>query len=62
MKSIKKNLLVIGVIFSVSLVLIAFAPNQQKPWVVPAKYKSMKNPTKPNTADNAVGNWTIARV
>lgn len=50
----KSKLLVIGVILSASLVLFAFTANQQKPWVVPAKYKTMKNPTKPD-AGIAVG-------
>ncbi|MCF8298979.1 MAG: c-type cytochrome [Saprospiraceae bacterium] len=55
MKSIKSKLLIIGVLFSASIILFAFTSNKQDPWVVPAKYKSMKNPTKPNEADLAVG-------
>ncbi len=56
MKStMKANLLIIGVIFSVSLVLFAFTTSQQKPWVVPVKYKNMKNPTKADKGNLAIG-------
>ncbi|MCF8298978.1 MAG: c-type cytochrome [Saprospiraceae bacterium] len=53
--TIKRNLLIIGVIFSASLVLFAFTTTKQNPWVVPAKYKSMKNPTKADKGNLAIG-------
>lgn len=39
----------------VGLVLVAFTPAQQKPWEVPAKYKTMKNPVKSDAASIATG-------
>lgn len=33
-------------LFLIAAVLLAFTTVQQKPWVVPEKYKTMKNPVK----------------
>ncbi|MBL6962909.1 MAG: cytochrome c [Bacteroidetes bacterium] len=50
-----KSALAILSVLMVGLVLVAFTPDQQKPWEVPAKYKSMKNPLKATTANIATG-------
>ncbi|MBT3302991.1 MAG: cytochrome c [Bacteroidetes bacterium] len=50
-----KSVLSILAVLMVGLVLVAFTPGQQKPWDVPAKYKSMKNPVKSDAASIATG-------
>ena len=49
----KKNPLVIVMLSVTAIFLFAFV--QDGPWVVPANYKSMKNPTTANATNNAVG-------
>lgn len=46
MKANFKNILTVGLVFTLGIVLVSFLVSQQpgKPWVIPAKYKSMKNP------------------
>ncbi|MDT8414809.1 MAG: cytochrome c [Flavobacteriaceae bacterium] len=52
MKTIK-NLFLIAI---VSVVTLAFTYNYQNPWVVPAKYEKMTNPTDPDDKENkAIG-------
>ena len=43
------------VIFSIFLISSAMNTQQAKPWVVPAKYKNMKNPTKADKENLAIG-------
>ena len=51
-----KLFLVGSAVFSLSLALVSMNVDQQaKPWVVPANYKSMKNPVKPGDASNKAG-------
>ncbi len=51
MKTIK-TLMIIGI---VSIGLLSFSKLTQEEWVVPAKYQTMKNPTKANKENLAIG-------
>lgn len=57
MKTIK-ILMILGVI---SLGLFSFTKFAQEEWVVPAKYKSMKNPTEASTGNIADGKTLFAK-
>ena len=60
-KSIKKGVVVISSMVFMSVILLAFTPGIQKPWNVPAKYKSMKNPVKNDQASINAGKATYAK-
>ncbi|HPD63880.1 MAG TPA: cytochrome c [Bacteroidia bacterium] len=55
MKNLKNVLAAIVIMISAALVLVSFTVIQQKPWEVPAKYKTLKNPTKADQASINTG-------
>ena len=44
-----------------SFMFFAFTPNDQKPWSIPAKYKSMKNTVKSDDASKNAGKVIYAK-
>ncbi|MEZ4908203.1 MAG: cytochrome c [Saprospiraceae bacterium] len=55
-KNLIKNLIGIVGLFAMAIILFSFVKtNTGKPWDVPAKYKSMKNPIKGDAASLTVG-------
>jgi mono/diheme cytochrome c family protein len=62
MKNFFKNgTMIISALIITSFMLFAFAPSTQKPWNVPAKYKSMKNPVKNDAASQNAGKALYAK-
>lgn len=56
MKSFQfKTILAGGLLLVFALGLMSLASYQQKPWVIDAKYKTMKNPVKADAASIAAG-------
>ena len=55
----KKKILLINLTALFIAVIIMSANLQQKPWVIPAKYKSLKNPVKTSPASISAGKLTI---
>ena len=44
-----------------SFIFFAFTPGDQKPWIIPAKYKSMKNPVKSDPTSINAGKAVFAK-
>jgi mono/diheme cytochrome c family protein len=56
MKSFQfKTFLAGGLLIVLTLGLMSLTSYQQKPWVIDAKYKTMKNPVKADAASNTAG-------
>jgi len=55
-----KTLKILSIIGVVIFALYSFTSIVQEEWVVPAKYKTMKNPVSPNT-DKAIGKSLYAK-
>jgi mono/diheme cytochrome c family protein len=51
----KSKTVILTTLLAVSFMLFAFVPRDQKPWTVPDKYKTMKNPTTPNDENLNLG-------
>ena len=60
-KLFKNSTVIISSLIFMSFMLFAFAPGNQKPWNVPAKYKSMKNPAKADVASINAGKEIFAK-
>jgi mono/diheme cytochrome c family protein len=59
MKTKIKNYLALSLLVTFSLVLVSFLISQQpgKPWEIPAKYKSMKNPAPGKNVEIGKALW-----
>jgi mono/diheme cytochrome c family protein len=56
MKSFQlKSILAVTILFFFAFGLMSLTSKQQKPWVIDAKYKTMKNPVKSDAASLASG-------
>ena len=60
-KLFKNSTVIISSLIFMSFMLFAFAPGNQKPWNVPAKYKSMKNTVKSDPASINAGKALYAK-
>lgn len=60
-KFFKNSTVIISSLIFMSFMLFAFAPSDQKPWNVPAKYKSMKNPVKSDPTSINAGKALYAK-
>jgi len=59
--SINKSIVIISSLVFISFIFFAFTPGYQKPWDVPAKYKTMKNPVKSDPTSITTGKATYAK-
>ena len=55
MKTLRPSIFLVGIAFVLSTFVLASFTITQKPWDVPAKYKSMKNTTKSDATSIANG-------
>ena len=60
-KLFKSSTVIISSLIFMSFMLFAFAPGNQKPWNIPAKYKSMKNPVKSDPTSINAGKALYAK-
>ena len=60
-KLFKNGSIIISAMVIMSFMLFAFTPSDQKPWNVPAKYKSMKNPVKSDPTSINAGKAVYAK-
>lgn len=60
-KLFKNGTIIISSMVIMSFMLFAFTPSNQKPWTVPAKYKSMKNTVKSDDASKNAGKALYAK-
>ena len=60
-KLFQNSTMIISAMVITSFMLFAFAPSDQKPWNVPAKYKSMKNPVKNDATSQNAGKALYAK-
>lgn len=60
-KLFKNGSIIISAMVVMSFMLFAFTPGNQKPWTVPAKYKSMKNLVKSDPASINTGKALFAK-
>jgi len=60
-KLFKNSSIIISAMVIMSFMLFAFTPGNQKPWNVPAKYKSMKSPVKSDPTSINTGKALYAK-
>jgi mono/diheme cytochrome c family protein len=60
-KSLKNTITIISSLVFMSFIFFAFTPGDQKPWNIPAKYKSMKNPVKSDPTSINAGKAIYAK-
>jgi mono/diheme cytochrome c family protein len=60
-KFFKNSTVIISSLIFMSFMLFAFTPGDQKPWNVPAKYKSMKNSVKSDPTSINAGKAIYAK-
>jgi mono/diheme cytochrome c family protein len=54
-KKIRKAIMATSSVTLIALLFMSFTPGFQKPWVVPANYKTKKNPTTVDAANLSAG-------
>jgi mono/diheme cytochrome c family protein len=59
--SFRKSIVIISSLVFMSSIFFAFTPGYQKPWNIPAKYKTMKNPVKSDATSINAGKALYAK-
>jgi mono/diheme cytochrome c family protein len=60
-KTFKNTIIIISSMVFMSFIFFAFTPGNQKPWTIPAKYKTLKNPVKSDATNINVGKDIYAK-
>ena len=60
-KLFQNGTIILSTLVFMSFMLFSFTPSDQKPWNVPATYKSKKNPVKNDAASQNVGKALYAK-